>query len=57
MIFDEEIMTQLKVLAKYESRDEVVRETTELIYLSGKWKTKWDRHELLTKLMIEIYGE
>jgi len=55
MIFDQEIITQLKILAGFESRDEVVREAAELIYLSGEWQSKWDRHVLLTKLMIEIY--
>jgi len=55
MIFDQEIITQLKILAGFESRDEVVREAAELIYLSGEWQSKWDRHVLLTKLMIEVY--
>ena len=55
MIFDPEIITQLKVLAGLESRDEVVREATEIIYLSGEWKSKWDRHVLLTNLMQEVY--
>jgi hypothetical protein len=55
MIFDPEIITQLKVLAGFESRDEVVREATEYIYLSGEWKSNWDRHILLTNLMLEVY--
>ncbi len=57
MIHEEEVITQLKILAGLESRDEVVREATEYIYLSGQWKTKWDRHVLLTNLMLLIYGE
>jgi hypothetical protein len=57
MIFDQEIITQLKILAGLYPRDEVVREAAEYIYLSGQWKIKYDRHEALTRLMIEIYGE
>lgn len=57
MIDEDEVITQLKILAGLESRDEVVREATEYIYLSGQWKTKWDRHVLLTNLMLKVYGE
>jgi hypothetical protein len=39
------------------SRDQVVREISEFIYLKCSWKTEWDRHEMLEQLIKTVYDE
>lgn len=39
------------------SRDQVVREMSEHIYIQCAWNSDWDRHEMLDKLIKLVYDE
>lgn len=39
------------------SRDQVVREMSEFIYLDCEWESSWDRSELLEELIKLVYHE
>jgi hypothetical protein len=39
------------------SRDQVVREMSEHIYIHCDWKSDWNRHELLETLIKLVYNE
>jgi hypothetical protein len=39
------------------SRDQVVREISEYIYTKVDWKTDWDRHKMLEKIIKIVYNE
>lgn len=39
------------------SRDQVVREMSEYIYIQCSWDSDWDRHEMLDKLIKLVYDE
>ena len=38
------------------SRDQVVREMSEFIYTECDWDSSWERHEMLEKLIEQVYN-
>lgn len=38
------------------TRDQVVREMSEFIYIDCDWESSWDRHELLEELIKSVYN-
>lgn len=39
------------------SRDQVVREMSEFIYLKCSWKNEWNRHQMLEQLIKLVYED
>ena len=39
------------------SRDQVVREMSEYIYIECDWNNAWERHEMLEQLIKTVYNE